>query len=165
MLFAPGLVSCDFVLPAAQRRPEPSSRGILIVDDSDAILKMLALFFRSRGIPSWSATSGWAAVDIFEQCRAQIALVMLDVSMPELDGPHTYQELKRIDPALACLFMCGGWAPYSREDLLRLGARGLIAKPFSMDAVGAAVAELLNANDQRPASINLNYQGGQPCWC
>lgn len=112
-----------------EEQSEPA-RGVLIVDDDEMIRTFLGLFFRQQRLHFWLAKSGAEAVEIFHEHHQEIALVLLDVRMPELDGPHTFLRLQQIDPGLSCYFMSGHWEPYTEKGLLGMGSMGLIVKPF-----------------------------------
>ena len=59
-------------------------------------------------------------------------LIMLDVMMPEMDGPTTLVELRGIPElrAIPAVYMTARTQPAEIDQLLRLGAKGVIAKPF-----------------------------------
>ena len=68
-----------------------------------------------------------------------IALVLLDVQMPGVDGPEVLAALQTIDPDVRVFFMTGDAGRYSEDGLLAMGARRVFAKPLNIPAV---VAEL-----------------------
>jgi two-component system cell cycle sensor histidine kinase/response regulator CckA len=82
------------------------------------------------------------AVQLFEQHKADITLLLTDVIMPEMNGPALAQRLVAIRPELRVLFVSG----YAGE-LPVLNTPGsksqFLAKPFSTATLLAAVAELL----------------------
>jgi CheY-like chemotaxis protein len=116
-------------------------QGILIVDDDATIRAMLGIFCRQQGFPFWLAENGAAAIDEYRRHADEIALVLLDIRMPGRDGPDTYAELKQIDPQVACCFMSSDWDPYSEEELLEMGAVGLMVKPFLINNLAHAVRD------------------------
>src|SRR5688572_9012514 len=83
------------------------ARGILIVDDDEMIRTLLGEFFRSREIPVWLASDGEEAIELFAQLDLDIGLVLLDVRMPEMDGPQTLRKLQVIRRDVPCYFMTG----------------------------------------------------------
>ncbi len=123
-------LSSDSAIARWSEDAGPGGRGILVVDDTEMIRSMLKLFFRDQGLPCWLASNGADALNIYQAHGQEIALVLLDVRMPGLDGPHTYVQLRSLNPDVACYFMSGGWDPYTAEGLMELGARGLLSKPF-----------------------------------
>src|SRR5207248_2924397 len=98
--------------------PEPARPGILVVDDDAMLLMLLRTVLSRKGFRVWTANEGHAAVTLFHQhCRPQVSLVLLDVCMPGLDGPHTLAELRRVEPTLRACFMSGHPGTYGPDDL------------------------------------------------
>ncbi len=123
--------------------PSPAALpGILVVDDDALVLNLLHTLLRRQGFVVWLAPGGAAAVEIFRREQANIAVVLLDVRMPGLDGPQTLAELRRIRPDVPCCFMSGCTDPYTPEELRALGAAHLFPKPFPMDEVAGLLARL-----------------------
>jgi CheY-like chemotaxis protein len=124
-------------------RDRPRRREILVADDMDLIREMLASFFRQRGIKCWLTSNGLEAVDAYRDHGEDIGLVLLDVRMPRLDGPNAFARLKEFNPAVACYFMSGDTAPYTEEQLLELGAVGLLPKPSLLPALAGIVRDFV----------------------
>jgi CheY-like chemotaxis protein len=109
----------------ASRPPE-----VLVVEDEGGVVRLLELALRQYGLAVRPAGDGREAVRLFREHRGDIALVLLDVQLPGLDGPATLALLKEIDPTVRCCFMSGHTGKYTTEDLLALGAAGVLEKPF-----------------------------------
>jgi CheY-like chemotaxis protein len=117
----------------ALKRAEGAPRqrpGVLIVDDDRAIRIILGTGLESEGLTTWLADSGLDALTIYRENRRDVALVLMDVNMPGLDGPRTLIALRKMDPAVRCCFMTGGLVSYTEEYLRRLGAEQVFHKPF-----------------------------------
>jgi CheY-like chemotaxis protein len=111
------------------------------VDDEPQVRKLLVRILRSLGVSAWEAEGGREALALYAQHRDAIGLVVLDVLMPELDGPATFAALHRLDPAVRCCFMSGYPGGYDVEQLLAAGAVGFLAKPFSVADVEALLRQ------------------------
>jgi CheY-like chemotaxis protein len=132
--------------------PDSGRIDILIVDDEPMVRRILEMALQSSGLKVLASASGLEAVRAFRQHHGDVSLVLLDVMMPELDGPRTLQQLKLIDPAVRVVFMSGGLGSYCVDDLLGMGAIGLIDKPFgSLNAVAARLTTLATA--ERAAEV------------
>lgn len=119
------------VLDAADGGPSNSRNpGILLADDMALILTLLKFELESRGFAVWLAVDGDDALDLYRRHGTKIDLVLLDVQMPGLDGPHTLEALQRINPDVVACFMTGNAGRYSEEDLLERGAACIFNKPF-----------------------------------
>ncbi|MBI1944968.1 MAG: response regulator [Deltaproteobacteria bacterium] len=120
-------------------RPARRARGqgtVLVVDDEVSVRRSLSLMLRSLGFDVMEADSGERALELYAEHGRSIAWVLMDVTMPRMDGHATFLELRRRDPAVTVV-LCSGWA---EEELLQRFAdqppSAVVAKPF-------AVAELL----------------------
>src|SRR5689334_22546953 len=99
----------------------PASPGVLVVDDDPMVLRLLLAALPGYGFTVWPASSGPAALEVYRRQREDIAVVLLDVRMPGLDGPQTLAQLQCLNPAVACCFMTGFAGNYSDEDLRARG--------------------------------------------
>lgn len=107
--------------------------GILVVDDEHSVRVMVELGLEQSGLDVWVAANGRHAVDLYRKNQDRIAVVLLDVCMPDLDGPATLQLLREQDPNVLACFMSSNTGVYTPEDLIRCGAAHVIAKPFRLD--------------------------------
>ena len=116
-----------------EKQPHHRKPGILVVDDEPALREMLVVVLSQEGFVVWSAEDGSEALTLFQQHRGAIDMVILDVHMPELDGPHTLEELRQIDPEVRCCFMSGsGSSLYPLHQLRQMGACCFFRKPLDM---------------------------------
>jgi two-component system OmpR family response regulator len=121
-------------------RPKPE---VLVVEDEPAVRQCLAVVLRHYGFAVREAGSGERAVEVYERHRDTIAVVLLDVQMPGLDGPQTFALLRDINPAVRAVFMSGNTGVYSAEELLALGACHVLGKPFrSLDEFAGRLWQL-----------------------
>ena len=83
---------------------------ILVVDDDRAMCKLIEDFLARGGYATLSADSGEAALQVFEEHRANIALLVTDVTMPGIDGLELARRVQRIKPELPVLVVsaCSG---------------------------------------------------------
>jgi PAS domain S-box-containing protein len=117
-------------------------RTILLVDDEAMIRALGRAVLERSGFRVLTAEDGAEAVEVFDRERANVDLVIMDVTMPRMSGRDAYRELVRLDPEARVLFSTG----YSAEELAELdGAVGLLNKPYRPDELLAAVAEALTA--------------------
>lgn len=112
-----------------QRFTRPTA-VILVVEDDAAVGEMLEVVLRNYGFVVKLALSGQEAIELYQQQHQTIALVLLDVQMPKMDGPTTLAALKKIRPNLRCCFMSGHTGKYDTDELLGMGACHVFPKPF-----------------------------------
>jgi anti-anti-sigma factor len=126
-----------------------SPMGVLVVDDDTAVLCVLAARLRTEGYKVRVASHGRQAVEFYRRYQEEIAVVLLDVLMPGLDGPHTLTALREVCPAVRCCFMTGNPTPYTEDDLLRRGAVRVFQKPFAFTEVIDTLGELARRSPRR----------------
>ncbi len=137
-MFDPALRSLPVVVLAFDDLPETvallsdveQKPRVLVVDDVVAIGMMLDLALSQISFAVKVATTGHEAIEFYRKHHNEIALVILDVPMPGMDGPATFATLQQINPELKCCFMSGSTGKYTSQELLDMGAVHLIMKPF-----------------------------------
>jgi len=134
-------------LRLAGQGPEP--RAVLVVDDDTVVLCVLAARLRLEGYAVWLASHGHQAVELYRRHLEEIAVVLLDVRMPGMDGPHTLGALQKLCPAVRCCFMTGNPAPYTEEGLLQMGAVRVFQKPFAFPEVLDTLNRLAGRSPRR----------------
>ncbi|MEO2088934.1 MAG: response regulator, partial [Gemmataceae bacterium] len=87
---------------------------------------------------------GREAVETYRSCGAAIGMVLLDVRMPDPDGPETLAALRRFDPHVRACFVTGDAGRYSGQDLLDLGALAVFQKPPHLAEMGERLAVLMS---------------------
>jgi two-component system OmpR family response regulator len=108
------------------------SPRLLLVDDEDAIRTIASISLERIG--GWtviSASSGHAALQA-AQDDGPFDAVLMDVMMPDLDGPTTLARMRDgvLGDQVPVIFLTAKLGAAERERLLSLGASGVIAKPF-----------------------------------
>lgn len=130
------------------RAPTPegigSGLGLMVVDDDAGVRNMLDEWLRHQGFAVWLAATGEDAVDLYRRRREAIDLVLMDVRMPDLDGPQTLAELRAINPGLRCCFMSGGLGDHTRAELISGSETSFIRKPFQLDELVQALLSLVH---------------------
>jgi CheY-like chemotaxis protein len=123
----------------------PEKPGVLIVDDDPLLRMLLNLGLRTHGFRVWQAGGGREAVAVYRQYGPLIDLVLLDARMPDLDGPHTLAALREVAHGVRVCFLCAGAEGDLPEDLVALGAVGVLTKPFRLDGLVQALQHLAAA--------------------
>jgi CheY-like chemotaxis protein len=121
----------------------------LIVDDEPCVRQVLQLYCERLGLRTLIAGSAEEAVEIYTHHREEVRLLLLDVNMPECDGPGTLSRLRSVGLHCRVCFMSGETGRYSVEGLLALGAERFFEKPFPFDRFGSELLALVG--DSRAA--------------
>jgi signal transduction histidine kinase len=141
------------VLPAA-RRPValprtpvadlPKGSGlVLVVDDDPMVRKVVSGSLSSLGYQVVEARDGSDAIAIYRARHAEIRAVVLDMMMPGMTGRSVYLALREIDHRVAVLLMSGHSMNDQIQEILDLGVRSFVSKPYSIAVLAAAIAELV----------------------
>ena len=104
---------------------------VLIVDDEEKILDVIAKMLKIMDIKVIIAKSGKIALEIYQKNMAAIDIVILDMIMPDMDGGETYLRLKNIDPNVRVVLSSGYSLQGQAHDIFKSGGVGFIQKPFS----------------------------------
>ncbi|OAI51600.1 hypothetical protein AYO44_17025 [Planctomycetaceae bacterium SCGC AG-212-F19] len=107
--------------------------GVLVVDDEHMVRIMVQLGLERNGFNVWLASSGREAIDLYRHHKEELAVVLLDIRMPGLDGLQTLDVLRELNPKVLACFMSGETSASALEELFRRGAASVIAKPFRLD--------------------------------
>jgi PAS domain S-box-containing protein len=126
--------------------PDPDRGAVLVVDDDDAVRKLGETMIARLGFRTLCARDGVDAVDTFREHGHEIVAVLLDWSMPRMDGIQTAEALREMAPGLPILLSSG----FSRDEAGRRWTRpgnvsGFIQKPYRLSALREAFARLLPA--------------------
>ncbi|VTS05939.1 response regulator [Tuwongella immobilis] len=121
--------------------PDGFEAHILIVDDHEDIASLFSWILRQAGFQTTVASSGPEALEFAQSQEFDLALI--DILMPEMDGPSTLVRLREILPQVRALFITGHSGLYELETLLELGAHGLLLKPILPARLVEAVKECL----------------------
>lgn len=119
------------------------TRRVLVVDDEDDIREVAQLSLEiMAGWEVWSAPSGEEGIRIAETAHPDV--ILLDVMMPDMDGPTTFRQL-RANPKTrdipVVLLTAKVRARLVKQQFLPLGVRGVITKPFDATKLADQVAE------------------------
>ncbi len=119
------------------KMPTPSVRQgmILLVDDERMMLTSTRRMFEKIGYRVLPAISGMKAIEIYKKRAGDIALVILDFMMPEMDGSETFEELVKIDPDVKVMLSSGYSIDDEIEALLQSGLKGFIQKPYDLSVL------------------------------
>ncbi len=105
------------------------SETILVVEDAEAVRKMVCAMLAAGGYQCVEAADGQEALQIVEDGRHSFALVLTDMVMPKMSGLEFARHLGRIRPDVRVVFMSG----YTEEPLLQRVERpaAFLPKPFT----------------------------------
>ena len=114
-----------------------------MVDDEPEVRLVLTEFLESRCYEVAVAASGAEALVMVDAAKPHV--VLLDVTMPEMDGIETLKRLVADNPGLPIIMVTANADVDVTSRLLALGAADYIPKPFDLDYLGQAVSIQVSA--------------------
>ena len=115
---------------------------VLVADDEEAVRIVASRLLKTFGYEVTLAVNGREAVEKFREARSDYAAVLLDLTMPQMDGTEAFAELRRIKPEIKVVLMSG----FNEQDAIsRFAGKGLAAfvqKPFTPDELRTAFQKL-----------------------
>ncbi|KIF50214.1 response regulator [Vibrio owensii] len=131
---------------------------VLICDDSALARKQMA-----RSLPATLNADVTFAIHgknaLEELAQKELKLMFLDLTMPEMDGFETLENMKRLGIQTPVVVVSGDIQPKAKERVFALGAKAFIQKPIGKDELKATLKELIEPNDRpqviTPTTIEL----------
>jgi two-component system cell cycle sensor histidine kinase/response regulator CckA len=122
---------------------QPARPTVLVVDDEKAVRATMRAALESLGYHVLVAASGREGCDLFRMNKARVGLVVLDLTMPDMNGEQTLRALQAIDQDVRVLITTG----YAEDDVRERFAKdelcGFLAKPYVREELFNAVAAAL----------------------
>jgi CheY-like chemotaxis protein len=104
--------------------------SVLVVDDDPAVRPVASRMLRSFGLEVRAVESGAEALNVLAEAPGAFDAVLLDLTMPGMDGPETFERIQELRPGLPVVMMSGYHADELRPGLdARIS--GFIQKPFT----------------------------------
>ena len=137
-------------VPAAPEAPLARPAGtaktgctLLVVDDEDEMRSVVVVALERAGFRILQARDGLEALNLYEAHRERIRLIILDLTMPNLDGEEVCRELRRRGAVVPVVLSSG----FNQTEALRrldgLGVAGFLQKPFQLGALVEQVQTVL----------------------
>ncbi len=132
----------------APKPPGAAWRGhgaVLVIDDEPMVCTVTARILDVLGFEPIVASDGRAGLDVVRERGDTLAAVLLDLTMPHMDGETAFREIRTVHPTLPIVLMSG----YNEQDAIARfagkGLAGFLQKPFTVDAMREALREVLDA--------------------
>jgi PAS domain S-box-containing protein len=118
---------------------------ILLVDDEESIRKLGEEMLKMAGYTVLTATNGIEALEIYRSNQERIALVLLDLMMPEMGGKQCLEELLKINPGVRVVVASGYSANGPTKESVEADAKGFVSKPYDTRQLLEIVRRVLDA--------------------
>ncbi|MEW6113108.1 MAG: CHASE domain-containing protein [Thermodesulfobacteriota bacterium] len=126
------IIGADAEEDKASEAPLPSggAETILLVDDEPAVRDLGQKILERAGYTILTAANGKEALELYAGQKDRVALVLLDLIMPEMGGRQCCEELRRVRPGVKVVIASGYSSGGTMNIATELGARGFIRKPY-----------------------------------
>jgi len=144
-LLFPAMEAKDVRLtPVAPTQVALQRRGtVLVVDDEDVVRGVAARILGGYGFDVLLANDGREGVLRFKEHREQIVAILMDLTMPQMDGVDAFREIRALDAEVPVLLMSG----YNEQDaVMRFAGKGLagfLQKPFTVEMLRERLMSVL----------------------
>jgi PAS domain S-box-containing protein len=129
------------VQPAADDTQQQPT--ILVVDDERMVRSIVKAILKRMGYTVLTAENGVECVETFRKFHKDIAVVLLDLTMPRMDGRETFHQLHAIDPEVKVILSSG----YSREEAFQhfgdISPAGFLQKPYLSKPLQQAIRNVI----------------------
>ena len=130
---------------------------ILVVDDEQRMRKLIKDFLKAKGYSILEAEDGEKALEVFEENKNKITLILLDVMMPKLDGWSVLRQIRQESKVPIIMLTARG---EEQDELFgfELGVDEYISKPFSPKILVARVEAILKRTTKDTTEVK-DYSG------
>jgi len=116
----------------------------LVVDDEPVILETTEAALRYMGFTVLCARDGVEGLEVFRAHQEEVRLVLLDLTMPRMDGLETFQAIHQLRPDLPVILSSGYNEHESVQGFLGKGLAGFLQKPYPLKELRSVIASILS---------------------
>jgi len=143
LLPAAGVAAVTGTVPKAPDAGWKGSGTVLLADDEEMVRQVGVSMLESMGFRVLAATDGQAAVEVFREHMDEIRCVVLDLTMPRMDGEEAYREISRLHPGVPVILTSGYTEQQVTRRSTREGLAGFIQKPYKMNDFASLLHRVL----------------------
>jgi len=138
-LFHPERITFVKTKSAAEAAPEKKCLSILVVDDEPMALALNKRVLLEAGFDVVTAQSGFECLDLFRKRPHRFDLVLLDLTMPFMDGEETFNRLRGIRPEVVAVLSTGFITQERLDRMISSGIAGFLRRPHKPDELVAHI--------------------------
>ena len=156
-LVLPAAADADADAEAVELAEEPgfqeaigSYRGggtVLVVDDEEPVRAIAVQALQQLGFETLEAADGLEALQVFEANRDRIRIILMDLTMPRMDGEAAYRELRRTGMLIPVILTSGFCAVDVLDHFQGKGIAGFLQKPYRLPALLREIRKALGREE------------------
>ena len=116
----------------------------MIVDDEPLVLEVSSLMVESLGYSVDAYPEPEQALASYSESPDAYSLAIIDMVMPAMSGKEFFIKLKAINPEIKAVISSGYQMDETDTDLVELGIKGFIDKPYTIDKLATSLNKVLN---------------------
>jgi two-component system cell cycle sensor histidine kinase/response regulator CckA len=120
-------------------------RTVLVVDDEETVREVCAIFAQRLGLQTITAAHGEEGLSLFKRHVDDIGCVLLDLTMPRMDGITTFREMKRLRPDIPVILCSGYDEQEATQHFTNEGLAGFLQKPYSLEDLKNKIESVLRS--------------------
>ncbi len=130
---------------------EGTGELVMIVDDEHFVTLLAQRVLTDAGYRVVCAKDGFEALEIYKKLQNEVNLIILDFTMPIMDGSEVFSEMRLLNPRAPIVLSSGFSEQEKLKWMLAKGLRGFIPKPYSQQKLLLQVRSTLDAlKSERP---------------
>jgi len=145
LFFPAASAASSSVAPPAEADEWRGEGTVLVIDDEPMVCAVTSRILRVLGFDALVSADGRQGLDIVRERGQTLAAVLLDLTMPNMDGETAFREMRAVCPELPIVLMSG----YNEQDAVARfagkGLAGFLQKPFTINAMRDGLREVLRA--------------------
>ncbi len=122
--------------------PLELSGTVLLVDDEEAMRSLGKSMLETFGFEVLTAADGRKALEVYQNRQKEILFVLMDLTMPHMDGEEAFRELRRINPEVKVIMSSGYNAQEITQKFVGKGMAGFLQKPYQLSTLQGAIKKL-----------------------
>jgi len=116
---------------------------ILVVDDEEVVLDVAGNMLKNAGFRVLKASDGRKGVDVYKKNSDKIIAVILDTTMPNMNGEEAFRELRLLRPEIKVILSSGYNEQEATSHFVGKGLAGFIQKPYTQNQLIQKVKEVI----------------------
>jgi PAS domain S-box-containing protein len=116
---------------------------VLLVDDEETVRTITKQLLKHLGLQVLTANDGQAGVALYRKRMSAISMVLLDLTMPTMDGEEAFRELKKINPAVRVVVASGHGSNDVAERFGQDTLAGHLQKPYTLEKLRTLLATII----------------------
>ena len=119
-------------------------KTILLIDDEEIVINTSEMMLKSLGYKVIKAHSGYEGLQLFEENKSKIDLIISDFEMPKMNGKEVMNKLRKIDPQIKVMLSSGTLTNADEKNVMNKGFSGFLKKPYNINTLCEKMAQIIN---------------------